>query len=74
MRQCVKVTVHSFGHWKALSYVWKGDAPLVIGDIVRVRNPNEQERYLTPLVEGVVTDLNSDYQGYLVVINSKVPQ
>lgn len=50
------------------TYVWKGDEPLAIGDRVLVRNPRARGDDL----EGVVVSLDSDYQGYLVVIRSKV--
>jgi hypothetical protein len=50
------------------TYVWKGGEPLAIGDRVRVRDPSLPSDTL----EGVVTALDSDYEGYLVIINSKV--
>lgn len=69
MRQVVQVYVmFNPDEGGVYTYVWKGDEPLVVGDHVRVRDPHARGSYL----EGVVTALDSDYKGYLVVINSKV--
>lgn len=70
-RQIVQIGVPPRSHGEqgvVLTYVWKGAEPLVVGDRVRVRNPREP----SALIEGIVVELSSDYDGYLVIINSKV--
>lgn len=70
MRQVVQVYTCGV----VLTYVWKGDEPLAVGDCVRVRNPRSVERKTRPYAKGVVTQLDSDYDGYLVVIHSKIAE
>lgn len=71
MKQVVRVAVKG----AVLTYVWKGDEPLVIGDVVWVRNPRSVERDKVPLVKGTVLDLNAGtYKGYLVIIHSKADE
>lgn len=72
MRQVVTCYIGNSREGKLLSYVWKGKQPLAVGDRVRVRNPSTRDRRACPLVEVLVVALHSDYQGYLVVIDSKV--
>lgn len=70
MRQVVVCAVAG----RFLSYVWHGDEPLRVGDVVRVRNPIASRRERVPLVRAVVakTDVPQEHPGYLVIIESKV--
>lgn len=70
-KQVVRVAVKGV----VLSYVWKGEEPLVIGDVVWVRNPDARERATVPSVKGTVLELNAgQYKGYLVVIQRRAEE
>lgn len=67
MRQVVGVVVNDV----YLHYVWKGDEPLKVGDVVKVRqfgpgaNPADS-------FTGTVIDPDTSYDGKLVIIREKV--
>jgi hypothetical protein len=70
MRQVVSCYVYTTQ--RICAYVWHGEQPLAIWDLVMVRNPIAAQRHTIPTVAAVVVELDPDYSGYLVIIESKL--